>query len=394
MFRRAVTRLQGNFGRGGGQQAMSRGFGGNRGGGFGGRGGGGGFGADGGRPVSRFVADAPEQQQQYQPSAPPMSNTGSPQSGAGAFNQFAQSAGGAPDAAVVAPAGMHWLSEEDRSKLIGSYLADDGKTLFHIMRHIPRNGAISIKSLAQALPETLLEALSEKYGGLRGFLESRRQSFIVKPHGDDNVLFVAATPQATATIDERAKERASLEAALGLAPRGPDGAGRGRGRGRGRGGDGRGRGMGRGRGDGGRGRGMDRGGRGRGMDGGRGGGRGMGRGRGFGGAPRGRGFGQRGGGGGRGFGGRGGGGGGGRGFGSRGGDRGFGRGGGNDGGGFTLQGFQAPGGRGGGGGFGRGGGGGDRGGFGRGGGGGFGRGGGDRGGRGGGGRGFRGRGRG
>ncbi|EKF31107.1 hypothetical protein MOQ_005062 [Trypanosoma cruzi marinkellei] len=175
-------------------------------------------------------------------------------------------------------------------------MRDDSQILKSIVKHIPQNGAISVKSLHAQLSPDVQEAIAEKYDGLKNFLEQRKQLFVVKTNPADGVLYAAATPLALQKLVAREKQRETMQEMLGI--NSPDDSGK-RGERGGRGGRGGNRGGGGGRGGG------NRNNRGDGGGGGRGGGRG-----GFGGRGGGRGGfdGGDGGGGGRGgFGGRGGG---------------------------------------------------------------------------------------
>lgn len=129
-----------------------------------------------------------------------------------------------------------WLTEADRERTVELMKSDESRILRQIMPCIPHNGAIAIKKLGTLLQETVLEALAEKYGGLKSFLETRKQLFVVKPHGDDNVLYVAVTPQAASMRQERDAQKEALEKALGIGHAAPAGRGAGRGGSVGRGG--------------------------------------------------------------------------------------------------------------------------------------------------------------
>lgn len=75
---------------------------------------------------------------------------------------------------------------------------------------------MSLKVLGGKLPEDILEALSEKYGGLGNFLRERQQLFLVKPRPEDQVLFVAANPIAVQKYASREVQRKTMRAMIGL----------------------------------------------------------------------------------------------------------------------------------------------------------------------------------
>ncbi|CBH09829.1 hypothetical protein, conserved [Trypanosoma brucei gambiense DAL972] len=139
-------------------------------------------------------------------------------------------------------------------------MRDDTKVLMSVIKHIPQNGAITIKSLNAQLSPDVQEAVSEKHNGLKSFLEQRKQLFVVKANPSDGVLYVAATPLAYQKLTARERQRETMQEMLGLTRRGGRGRGgrpmngggggfRGRnGAGGGRGGGGRGRGGGEDRG--------------------------------------------------------------------------------------------------------------------------------------------------
>eukprot|EP00796_Vickermania_ingenoplastis_P009292 gene9292-6532_t len=122
-------------------------------------------------------------------------------------------------------------------------MRDDALITSHILRCIPPNGAISVKSLNAQLPEEIQEALCEKHNGLSSFLRERQQLFIVKPRPEDQVLFVAGNPIAIQKYASREMQKKTMRAMMGLdsgSGGGRRGGGGGGGGGRGRGGGGRG----------------------------------------------------------------------------------------------------------------------------------------------------------
>ena len=125
-------------------------------------------------------------------------------------------------------------------------MREDGRVLFQVLRIIPKNGAISVKSLFSQLEPDMQEAVCEAHGGLFGFLQKRRQLFVLKANPSDNVLYVAATPLAQKQYQIREEQKETIKNIMGIPKAGAPPAGRGgfgRGmRGRGGGGGGRGRG--------------------------------------------------------------------------------------------------------------------------------------------------------
>eukprot|EP00758_Cryptobia_borreli_P008658 Tbor_TRINITY_DN5405_c1_g7::TRINITY_DN5405_c1_g7_i1::g.24154::m.24154 len=129
------------------------------------------------------------------------------------------------------------ISESQVKKMMN----EEGRVIFHVMRFIPPNGAISIKSLARQLPIEAQEVVSEKYGGLMGLFNSRKQMFVVKPNPIDNVLYVTVSPLAARIAKEKEEQKEAIKIMLGVSKSEEEKArlrgGRG---GRGRGGGGRG----------------------------------------------------------------------------------------------------------------------------------------------------------
>ncbi len=95
-------------------------------------------------------------------------------------------------------------------------MSDDGPILFNILRLIPKNGAISIKSLNSQLDGDMQEALSEGHGGLFGYLQKRRQLFVIKESPTDKTLYVAATPLAHMEHQVREEQKETIRAIMGI----------------------------------------------------------------------------------------------------------------------------------------------------------------------------------
>lgn len=128
------------------------------------------------------------------------------------------------------------LSPETRAAM-----RDDAIITSHILKCIPPNGAISVKSLNAQLPQEIQEAVSEKHGGLSSFLRERQQLFVVKPRPEDQVLFVAGNPIAIQKYASREVQKRTMRAMMGLDRGGGNNRqGHRGGRGGGRGGGGRG----------------------------------------------------------------------------------------------------------------------------------------------------------
>lgn len=92
-------------------------------------------------------------------------------------------------------------------------MRDDSILLTEIFKHLPPQGAISIKSLFSALDESVQEALCEKHDGLLHFVEQRKQIFTVRPNPADGVLYVVGNPlvaQQYATRDVQLKTMRQL----------------------------------------------------------------------------------------------------------------------------------------------------------------------------------------
>lgn len=97
-----------------------------------------------------------------------------------------------------------------------SAMRDDSIIIAQVMQHIPPNGAISIKSLFSTLDDDLQEAIAETHGGLRCFLESRQQLFIVREQPNTGVFFVAANPIAVQKYATREMQRKAMRQMMGL----------------------------------------------------------------------------------------------------------------------------------------------------------------------------------
>ncbi|KAH8605785.1 hypothetical protein ERJ75_001599300 [Trypanosoma vivax] len=119
-------------------------------------------------------------------------------------------------------------------------MRDDTQVLTSVIKHIPQNGAISVKSLNAQLSPDVQEALSEKHDGLKNFLEQRKQLFVLKSDPATGVLYAAVTPFGYQKLVARERQRETMQEMLGLNRRPASRGGRGRGRGRGGGGGGRG----------------------------------------------------------------------------------------------------------------------------------------------------------
>ncbi|RNF04577.1 putative mitochondrial RNA binding complex 1 subunit [Trypanosoma rangeli] len=144
----------------------------------------------------------------------------------------AEGKGGAVRRTIINKTGDGELSELTRM-----VMRDDSKILTGIVKHIPQNGAISVKSLHAQLSPDVQEAVAEKYNGLKSFLEQRKQLFVVKKNPADGVLYAAAAPLALQKLVAREKQRETMQEMLGLNRRG-GGGGSGSGGGGNRGGRG------------------------------------------------------------------------------------------------------------------------------------------------------------
>ncbi|RNC50341.1 putative mitochondrial RNA binding complex 1 subunit, partial [Trypanosoma cruzi] len=122
--------------------------------------------------------------------------------GGGSGGGAAQSKGGAARRTVINKTGDGELS--DFTRIV---MRDDSHILKNIVKHIPQNGAISVKSLHAQLSPDVQEAIAEKYDGLKNFLEQRKQLFVVKTNPADGVLYAAATPLAMQKLVAREKQR-------------------------------------------------------------------------------------------------------------------------------------------------------------------------------------------
>lgn len=112
-------------------------------------------------------------------------------------------------------------------------MRDEAIITGEILKCIPPNGAISVKTLNSSLPEDIQEALSEKHGGLSSFLRERQQLFVVKARPEDQVLFVAGNPIAIQKYASRELQKKTMRSMMGLDDARSGGRG---GRGGGRGG--------------------------------------------------------------------------------------------------------------------------------------------------------------
>ncbi|KPI90023.1 putative mitochondrial RNA binding complex 1 subunit [Leptomonas seymouri] len=95
-------------------------------------------------------------------------------------------------------------------------MRDDSIILTDVFKHIPQQGAISIKSLFSALNEDVQEALSERHGGLRNFVEQRKQIFTVRPHPTDGVLYVLGNPLVAQQYATRELQLKTMRQMMGL----------------------------------------------------------------------------------------------------------------------------------------------------------------------------------
>ncbi|KAG5503326.1 hypothetical protein GH5_04396 [Leishmania sp. Ghana 2012 LV757] len=95
-------------------------------------------------------------------------------------------------------------------------LRDDSIVMAEVVKHIPPNGAISIKSLFSALDENIQEALSERHSGLRGFLEQRKQFFVLHTNPEDGVLYVICNPIIIQQYATRDVQRKTMRRMMGL----------------------------------------------------------------------------------------------------------------------------------------------------------------------------------
>lgn len=95
-------------------------------------------------------------------------------------------------------------------------MRDDAVIMAELFKLIPSDGAISLKSLSANVSTDIAEALSEKYGGLHAFLQTRKQFFVVKPRPTDGVLFVAGSALASQRYATRELQRNTMRNILGL----------------------------------------------------------------------------------------------------------------------------------------------------------------------------------
>ncbi|RNF19507.1 putative mitochondrial RNA binding complex 1 subunit, partial [Trypanosoma conorhini] len=121
---------------------------------------------------------------------------------------------------MVRRAIINKTGDGELSELTRIVMRDDSKILTSIVKHIPQNGAISVKSLHAQLSPDVQEAVAEKYDGLKSFLEQRKQLFVVKTNPADGVLYATATPLALQKLVAREKQRETMQEMLGLNRRG------------------------------------------------------------------------------------------------------------------------------------------------------------------------------
>ncbi|KPA79674.1 putative mitochondrial mitochondrial RNA binding complex 1 subunit [Leptomonas pyrrhocoris] len=95
-------------------------------------------------------------------------------------------------------------------------MRDDSVILTEIFKHVPPQGAISIKSLFSALNDDVQEALCEKHNGLRSFVEQRKQIFTVRPHPTDGVLYVVGNPLVAKQYATRDLQLKTMRQMMGL----------------------------------------------------------------------------------------------------------------------------------------------------------------------------------
>nr|CCM16220.1 hypothetical protein, conserved [Leishmania guyanensis] len=95
-------------------------------------------------------------------------------------------------------------------------LRDDSIVMTEVVKHIPPKGTISVKSLFSAIDENIQEALSERHGGLRRFLEQRKQFFVLHINPADGVLYVIANPIVIQQYATRDAQRKTMRRMMGL----------------------------------------------------------------------------------------------------------------------------------------------------------------------------------
>lgn len=108
-------------------------------------------------------------------------------------------------------------TEEEKAKYIKRFT--ENKMLYHVLMKMPPPGqAISIKSLSSYMSNDAIEIISEKFpeGGLREFLETRKQLFTVRAVGEDKVLYVTVNALAAQMYLQKQRERRGLLNALGI----------------------------------------------------------------------------------------------------------------------------------------------------------------------------------
>lgn len=130
--------------------------------------------------------------------------------GAGGFGSPRAPPGLVPGA-MMNSTGDGELSAETRAAL-----RDDSIVMTEVVKHIPPTGAISIKSLFSAIDESIQEALSERHGGLRGFLEQRKQFFVLHTNPEDGVLYVVGNPIVIQQYATRDAQRKTMRRMMGL----------------------------------------------------------------------------------------------------------------------------------------------------------------------------------
>nr|CAJ2474821.1 unnamed protein product [Leishmania braziliensis] len=95
-------------------------------------------------------------------------------------------------------------------------LRDDSIVMTEVVKHLPPKGTISVKSLFSAMDENIQEALSERHGGLRRFLEQRKQFFVLHINPADGVLYVIANPIVIQQYATRDAQRKTMRRMMGL----------------------------------------------------------------------------------------------------------------------------------------------------------------------------------
>ncbi|KAG5502909.1 hypothetical protein JKF63_04682 [Porcisia hertigi] len=103
------------------------------------------------------------------------------------------------------------LSSETRAAL-----RDDSIVMAEVVKHLSPKGAISVKALFSAIDENIQEALSERHGGLRNFLEQRKQFFVLHTNPEDGVLYVIGNPIVIQQYAMRDAQRRTMRQMMGL----------------------------------------------------------------------------------------------------------------------------------------------------------------------------------